>query len=428
MEYSLALITTVFIAFALVSRRLGRTAITGPMVFVTVGLLLGPEALDVVGLPPGLDLINILLESALVVVLFTDASAINSSNWRDEASISGRLLGIGLPLTIVVGWGVALVLLGDLEFFEAAILATMLAPTDAALGKAVVSNRRVPQRIRQALNVESGLNDGIALPVFVVFLEAARTAEGSLDIADFVEEIIPEVGIALIVGTLVGTLGAFVIDKARDAGWATPYWLQIAFVSVGILAFAVADPLHGSGFIAAWVAGFAFGRVWRDVGDDLHVFAEETGDILTMVSFLIFGLALGPVLTQVTWEMVLYGVLSLAVIRVMAVFLAMIGSGLEPVSVLYMGWFGPRGLATLILTLSVVDTTELTGAATITGAALVAVGLSVFAHGATAWWGSNAYANWVEAHPDTDELEETEDVPHVRVPRRARPDPRAGHG
>ena len=126
--------------------------------------------------------------------------------------------------------------------------------------------------------------------------------------------------------------------------------------------------------------------------------------------------------------MVLCGALSLTVIRVVPVFLAMIGSGLEPVSVLYMGWFGPRGLATLILTLSVVDTTELTGAATITGAALVAVGLSVLAHGATAWWGSNAYADWVEAHPDADDLEETEQVPHVRVPRRARPDPRADDG
>jgi NhaP-type Na+/H+ or K+/H+ antiporter len=119
--------------------------------------------------------------------------------------------------------------------------------------------------------------------------------------------------------------------------------------------------------------------------------------------------------------MVLYGALSLAVVRVVAVFVAMIGSGLEPVSVLYLGWFGPRGLATLILTLSVVDATELTGAATIRGAALFAVGLSVFAHGATAWWGSNAYADWVEAHPEPDDLEETGDVPDVRLPRRSRP-------
>jgi len=140
-----------------------------------------------------------------------------------------------------------------------------------------------------------------------------------------------------------------------------------------------------------------------------------------MSSFLVFGLVLGTVLTEVTWEMVLYGVLSLAVVRVAAVFLAMIGSGLKPISVLYLGWFGPRGLATLILTLSVVDATELTGAETISGAALFAVGLSVFAHGATAWWGSNAYADWVEAHPEPDNLEETDHVPHVRVPRRSRP-------
>jgi NhaP-type Na+/H+ or K+/H+ antiporter len=425
MEFGPAIVAAAFVAFALASRRLSRTAITGPMVFVTVGLVLGPEVLDLFQAPPELDIIDLLLEGTLVVVLFTDASAVSSSDWRQEAAIPGRLLAVGLPLTIGAGWALAGLLFSDLNAWEAAILGTMLAPTDAALGKAVVSNPRVPQRVRQALNVESGLNDGIALPVFVVFLEAARAAEQSLDLTDFVEELIPEVGVAVLVGVAVGGLGALVVRRARDEGSASAYWLQIAFVALAVLAFAVADPLGGSGFIAAWVAGATFGRVRRETEDELHEFAEETGDVLTMLSFLVFGLALGTVLTEATWEMVLYGVLSLAVIRVAAVFVAMIGSGLEPVSVLYLGWFGPRGLATLILTLSVVDATELDGAATISGAALIAVGLSVFAHGATAWWGSNTYADWIEARPEPDDLEEAEDVPHVRLPRRSRPGSRA---
>jgi len=202
MEFVPAIVAATFVAFALVSRRLGRTAITGPMVFVALGLVLGPEVLDLFSLQPSRDfeLVDLLLEATLVVVLFTDASAINSSHWRDEAAIPGRLLSIGLPLAIGAGWVLALVLLGELGVWEAAVLATMLAPTDAALGKAVVSNPRVPQRIRQALNVESGLNDGIALPVFVVFLEAARAAEESVDPLDFLEELAPEVGIAIVVG------------------------------------------------------------------------------------------------------------------------------------------------------------------------------------------------------------------------------------
>jgi NhaP-type Na+/H+ or K+/H+ antiporter len=421
MEFVPAVVAAAFVVFALVSRRLGRTAVTGPMVFVTLGLLLGPEVADLVDLSGRIDLIVLLLEATLVVVLFTDASAINSSHWREEAGLPGRLLGIGLPLMIAAGWALALVLLGELEIWEAALLGTMLAPTDAALGKAVVSNPRVPERIRQALNVESGLNDGIALPVFVVFLEAAKVAEESLAPIEFVTELVPEVGIALVVGVAIGGLGAVVVQRAWDNRWAADYWLQVAFVALALLAFALADPLGGSGFIAAWVAGLTFGRVRRSTDDDLHEFAEQTGDTLTMLSFLVFGLALGPVIADATWEMVLYGVLSLVVIRMAVVALAMVGSGLNAVSVLYIGWFGPRGLATLILTISVVETTELAGATTISGAALVAVGLSVFAHGATAWWGSNAYADWVENHPEAGDLPEEESVTPVRVPRRARP-------
>ncbi|RLE22783.1 MAG: hypothetical protein DRJ50_07130, partial [Actinobacteria bacterium] len=208
MEYGPAIVAAAFVAFAVVSRRLERTPITGPMLFVALGLILGPEVADIAGDYGRTGIVNAVLVVTLVIVLFTDASAINSSEWKSDAEISGRLLGIGLPLTIIAGWVLALVLLGGLEVWEAAVLGTMLAPTDAALGKAVVSNPRVPQRIRQALNVESGLNDGIALPLFVVFLEAAKVSEDSLTPVDFLRELVPEVGIALAVGVFVGWTGA----------------------------------------------------------------------------------------------------------------------------------------------------------------------------------------------------------------------------
>jgi NhaP-type Na+/H+ or K+/H+ antiporter len=421
MEFVPAIVAIAFIAFALVSRRLERTPITGPMLFVALGVILGPQVLDISRSFDQTNLVEVVLTVTLTIVLFTDASAINSSDWKQDALIPGRLLGIGLPLTIVAGWVLALVMLGDLELWEAAVLGTMLAPTDAALGKAVISNPRVPQRIRQALNVESGLNDGIALPVFIVFLEAAKVSEESLAITDFLVELVKEVGIAVAIGILLGWLGAKLLQWASATKMAQHYWLEISIVALALLAYALANPLGGSGFIAAWVAGAVFGRFCVDAEVDTHEFSEAVGDGLTMISFLLFGVFVGPVLESLTWEAFLYGVLSLVLIRVAAVAVSLIGSGLRPASVLYLGWFGPRGLATIILAIAVIDATELEGANLITDAALVTVVLSVVAHGATAWWGSNAYADRVEDMADPDEMVEHEPAPVVRVPRRATP-------
>ena len=252
------------------------------------------------------EIINLVLTATLVVVLFTDASAVNASRWSDEV-LPARLLGIGLPLAIVFGWVVAY-LLFDLEFWEAAVLGTMLAPTDAALGKAVVSNPRVPMRVRQALNVESGLNDGIALPLFLVFVETAQAVESSLDVSQLVTEVVKQLGIAIVVGAIVGIGGARVIRWGRSSGNANGYWLQIGLLGLAAVAYTVATPLGGSGFIAAWVAGLAFGRASRTFAakaedvDELSLFAETTGDLLTMMSFLIFGIFLGPVLAALTWQ------------------------------------------------------------------------------------------------------------------------------
>lgn len=424
MEFVPAIVACALVAVAVASRRLGTSWMTSTMVFTAIGLALGPEVLDLVdlnGLVGSSEVISVLLTGTLVVVLFTDASAINSSSWQDDV-IPARLLGIGLPLAIVFGSLAALVLLGDLEFWEAAVLGTMLSPTDAALGKAVVSNLRVPARVRQALNIESGLNDGIALPIFIVFLETARVAEDSLPLADIVTELLQQVGIALVAGVAVGWLGARLIRWGRTGGGAIDYWLQIGLVGLAAVAYTVATPLGGSGFIAAWVAGYCFGRFYDSTEDEsLPEYAEATGDLLTVASFFVFGVFLGPVLVELTWPIVLYGVLSLTLVRMAAVMFALLGSRMRAPSVLYIGWFGPRGLATIILTLEIVDESGLTGGTTIANAALFTVGLSVLAHGMTAWWGSNVYADYAETHPDAADLVE-HDVPNVevRVPLRSR--------
>lgn len=420
MEYTAAIIAFAFVAFALVSRRLDRSAVTGTIVFTALGLVIGPEVLGMVdrtGLAGEFELVSLVLVATLVVVLFTDASAINSAAWSDDV-IPARLLGIGLPLMIALGWVGASVVLGDLEVWEAAILAAMLAPTDAALGKAVVSNPRVPRRIRQALNVESGLNDGVALPVFVVFVEAAIVAEGQLPVAELVGELVRQVGVAVAVGIAVGWVGALGVAEARRRATADALWVEIGVVALAAGAYSLAVPLGGSGFIAAWCAGFVFGRRSRDTTHAVHEFAEATGAWLTMGSFLLFGIYLGPVLAELTWPIVAYGVLSLVVFRLVAVAVATLGAGLARASVLYLGWFGPRGLATLILSIEIAELSGLDGAATITDAALFAVALSVLAHGVTAWWGSNTYADVIDRHPRAGSLEEDVRPAGVRLPRR----------
>ena len=431
MEYTQAIVAASVLLYALVSGRLSRSAISGTLVFATVGLLAGPEVFDVVdvnGLAGEAEFIKLVLTMTLVIVLFTDACAINSAKWRDDL-IPARLLGIGLPLTVIAGWSVALLVLTDLSVWEAAVLAAILAPTDAALGKAVVSNPRVPNRIRQALNIESGLNDGLALPLFVVFLEAAKVAEGELPARDLVVELLAQVGIALAIGAVIGFASMRALQWAIVRNLVEGQWAQIAVVAMAALAYTLATPLGGSGFIAAWVAGFVFGRLSGDrlrsqgrsvisVGRELHTFSETAGDLLTMISFLMFGLLVGPTLPDLTWTTVLYSVLSLTLLRFVPVVLSQIGSGLTFGSLLYLGWFGPRGLATLLLTLEVSEETGLAGADTIVNVALFTVGLSVLLHGVTAWWGSNTYADYVEDHPEADSMPEHVDGPDVRMSRR----------
>jgi sodium/hydrogen antiporter len=422
--YTPAIVAIALLLFAVASKRLGRSPVTGTMLFAALGMVLGPEMLgvvDVTGLLGQSEFLSLVLTATLVVVLFTDASAINASNWRDDI-IPARLLAIGLPISIGLGWLSALLLLGDLEVLEAAVLATMLAPTDAALGKAVVSNERVPGRIRQALNIESGLNDGISLPLFVVFLAAALAVEESIGATDIVVELVQQVGIAVVVGVVVGYVGAIAIAFGRRRDLSLFYWSQIALLAVAAAAYTAATPAGGSGFIAAWVAGLMFGRIYGSTDDpSLPEFAESTGDLLTVGSFFVFGVYLGPALTGLTWQIALYGVLSLAVVRMVAVAVSLIGAGLRAPTIAYIGWFGPRGLATIILTIEVIGEGELLGSSTIASAALFAVGLSVVLHGATAWHGSNVYADWVETHPRRGAMaERLPTTSAVRVPMRSR--------
>jgi NhaP-type Na+/H+ or K+/H+ antiporter len=418
----LVVIGTLLFLYAVVSKRLSTTFVTGPMLFVTIGLIIGSSGLGVLDVEIDSEAITLLFEATLAVVLFSDAATINSSNWRSEAPIPGRLLSWGLLLTIVFGMAAAMVMFTGIDLWAAGLIAVILAPTDAALGQAVISNPRVPQSIRQALNVESGLNDGIALPIILVLLGAAEESVSGISFGTLMSFIGQELLIAAAVGVAIGWVGGIVLVNAVRRGWVSSLWLQIGALSLAVAAYGLAVFWGGSGFIAVWLAGLVLGRTTRDKLEEVSGFSETLGSALTMTSFLVFGaFILGTVLGDLTWQIAVYAVLSLTVIRMIPVALAMIGSGLNRVSVLYLGWFGPRGLASIIFAGLIVEGSEIPHASLIVTVAMVTVGVSVYAHGATSWIGSESYANWWERHEAiTHEPAEKRTVPHVNVPQRSR--------
>jgi len=367
------------------------------MAFVAVGLLGYATGI----LPPIViadSTVSLLLELTLALLLFTDATKVHVTSWETDMELPTRLLAIGMPLTIVVGAGIAYLMFPSDGVIGAAIVATILAPTDAALGRAVVLNPRVPIKVREALGIESGLNDGIALPILLFLITLARAEEG-VSLWNFFAE---GIGFGVIVGLAFGAAAAFSIRYALTNSWITPQWVRIAIVAVALGTFIVADHAGGSGFIAAYVAGNIFGRI-LDRADspliDFEDLADDLGTTLTMTSFLIFGaFLLGPNLGTFSWSMLLYAVLSLTVVRMIPVAISMVGTRLAAPTVVYLGWFGPRGLASIIFAGVLVDEAGIEHYRSIVGIVLVTVALSVLLHGLTAPWGSNAYATWWETH------------------------------
>lgn len=384
MEELFILAVAVF-GFAMVSERLAMSPITAPMVFTTVGLAVGPAGFDWFDLEIGSEAVTLLVEATLVLVLFTDAVRIDLRVLRQESWLPSRLLGIGLPLTIVAGTGVALVVLGDLTVGEAALVAAVLAPTDAALGQAVVSDRRLPVRLRQGLNVESGLNDGIALPVVTVLIAVVGAEIDDDRTGGWGRFALEQVGYGVASGIVIGAAGALVLRRAAEAGAIEGVFRQLATIAVAVGAYAGASLLDGNGFMAAFVAGLAFGHLAGPECSDVQDFTQDEGELLTVITFGVFGAALaGPLLDDITWQMGLYAVLSLTVVRMVPVLMAMIGTGTILETRLFAGWFGPRGLASILFALLVAEELEGPGVDTVVTTVVATVLLSVYAHGATA--------------------------------------------
>lgn len=387
----LAIFIVVLLGYSLISRRLEETILSGPMVFTLAGIgtALGAPAELVAALKS-----NVLLhlaEIGLVLLLFTDAARTDLSLLRKSGGLPARLLGIGLPLTIGLG-----VLAGVLSFpallvWEVAILAAILAPTDAGLGQVIVVSPRVPVLVRQALNVEAGLNDGLAVPFLLFFIAVAAAGEGTG--AGFMQFVVEQLGYGVAIGAAIGFAGGVLLRRAIQRGWISSPFIQIGMLTLPVLCLVVSGAVSASAFIAAFVAGLALRLGIRHVVTRNLEFDEISGQTINLAVFFLFGMVVVRYWGHIDGATVLYAILSLTVVRMLPVALSLLGSRLNLSTVLFMGWFGPRGLASIVLGLIYLEHDfHLPGESTIRAAIIATVLLSIFAHGLSAQPGIGIYA------------------------------------
>lgn len=393
---SLAILAALIFLYSLLSQRLERTIITGPMIFTTAGILLYIIMPDEFGGKFHVKPVLQLLEIALAVVLFTDGTRIRIAELIGIASLPARLLVIGMPLIILVGSIVAALLFTELTIWEAAILGAILAPTDAGLGHAVMSSKRVPARIRQALNIEAGLNDGLALPFLMLFIALARVDQPLSD-RSWIVYFLQEVGLGILLGLLFGWMGGWLMGQANKRHWMSAGLQQLALLAFAILTWVVIDVSPGNSFIGVFVAGLMIKSGFESAGEQMVDFSEVWGQLLNLFVFAVFGTLVGPILGNFGALAGLYAILSLTIVRMLPVGISLIGSRLRRSTVLFIGWFGPRGLASIVLGLIFLkQEANLAGESLIELAVVVTVLLSVFAHGISAAPAINLYAKQVE--------------------------------
>jgi sodium/hydrogen antiporter len=383
--------------FGLVSRKISSTVITAPMIFVAAGMLLSPEGLDLVKISSSSSLVLLVAELALVLTLFSDASKIDLRALLREDKLPGRLLFIGLPLTIAFGAIVSAFLLKDVTLAEAGLIGAMLSPTDAGLGQAIVNNTKLPARIREGLNVESGLNDGGSIPVFLFFLMLASGEAFERPIGILISLALEQIGLGILVGAAIGLAGGWFSSRSVRAGWMSGLYHKVGFMSLAITAWLVADAVGGSGFIAAFTGGLVT-RVANNVKltEEEIILTEAEGSILSLAVFFIFGITVAAKVFTINWPIFIYAVLSLTVIRMIPVAVSLIGMKLRTETVLFLGWFGPRGLASVVLLLIAMEEMKgIGGIKTVSLVVITTVFLSIFVHGSTAGPGSEWYTRLV---------------------------------
>jgi NhaP-type Na+/H+ or K+/H+ antiporter len=388
----LAVLAVIVFVYSVVAGRVERSTITGPIVFVVVGFLIGPFGVGWIQPDLTNEDVRLLANLTLALVLFIDAAGADVKVLASNIQLPSRMLLVGLPGVIALGTACAWLVFEEFTLAEAAILATMLAATDASLGKGVITNSAVPAKVREGLNAESGLNDGLCVPVLLLFIALSvgggGESSGSLLALQLVAR---EVGIGLAVGLGMTIVGVWLLRACLERGWITQIWKQIPVVALAVGCFAVAQSLHGSGYIASFAGGVMFGVMAKERTHGLVLAAEGTAELLSLTTWLVMGTAiLGQASDTFSFQVVLYAVLSLTIVRVVPMFTALTGAGERTHNKLFLAWFGPRGLASIVFAIIVLNS-DVEHRSIMAEIVVCTVFLSVFAHGLTA----KPLANWL---------------------------------
>lgn len=374
-------------SFGLFSRLAERKYVTGPMFFMTVGILASSLVFNLFEVHYEMEPVKLVAELALTLILFIDATLIERKFLRTpEARTAARLLLIGLPLTMLAGTGLGVLMFGSVGIVSIILMALILSPTDAALGQAVVKSADVPSGIRQSISVESGLNDGIALPPIVICMALLGADAGHHD-GGWGVFVIKQVTLGPLIGAIVGLSSGWLIQKMSDRGWMEETFQRLSALPIAIIAFAFAELAGGNGFISAFVAGLALTMAITNdhVRHQIQEFGETEGTQLIMVVFLIFGLVMVPIASQYWgWPELIYAVASLTVIRMIPVAISMLGSGFDWRTITFIGWFGPRGIASVLYLLMAVAAIGFAGYEQIMSVIVLTILISVYAHGISA--------------------------------------------
>jgi sodium/hydrogen antiporter len=411
MYVALITIAVILILYGAFSKPLDARGITSAMIFTAAGLVVGTSALSLVNIHIESHVAERICELALVFLLFSDSTRIDLAGLRRNLSWPSRLLVIGLPLTILAGLGAGLLVFPGIALASAFVLSTMVCSTDAALGQRVVSDKSVPGRVREALDVESGLNDGLAVPFFLVAVDLSLARLSAGVTAAVVRNMAEQIGWGLVSGIGAGALAGLLLRVADDRGWLEGQWRQILPLVAALLAYLTALRLGGSGFIAAFTGGMTFGYLSRH--HDLRVTSlnEDVGGILAGATWIGFGaLAVGVLAPHLTWQVAAYAALSLTLIRMVPVAIAMLGTRARLPTVAFIGWFGPRGLASIVFALIALQE-GIPGRQMLFATVMVTILLSVFLHGLSSVPLVAAYSRWYAAqvalHPSAPEAKPT---------------------
>lgn len=391
-----AFVAALFFVFSLISKRLDGSFLTAPILFTAAGYIAGQTFLGHLSLTFSDSIIHTVAEITLILVLAADASAISLKSLSSSKTLPIRLLAIGLPLVILLGTAIGYLIFPDKGWLFAALLASILAPTDAALGASIVANTAIPERVRQGLNVESGLNDGIALPAVLFFGCFFNVSHQSNDV-NWIAFLAEQLTLGPIAGIIAGYVGGMLIGWAAKRDCITSSMQGVAALSLAVLAFACAEMVGGNGFIAAFVCGLTYGNLKTSHAHFFHEFTETESQLLTQLTFFLFGLAILPqAIDNASLQTLLYAAASLTIVRMLPVAVSQIGSGLKLPTVAFLGWFGPRGLASLLFALLVIEDLGMQNAETVQSIVSITVALSIVLHGVSAGFLGRSYAGWAQ--------------------------------